>query len=84
MFLVGDTITLSDGNQYIVAANANINNNACYCLLSTNEKPSLKYCIEKFQDGKVYIKEITNKDTVKKLYPYFKKSIDEFLKNNPN
>jgi len=84
MFSVGSTVSLSDGNKYIVTGNACVNNKVYYSLVSAADANTIKFCTEKQQNNKIYMKEFEDLEVIKKLHPYFKKSMEDFLKNNPD
>ena len=83
MFEVGSTITLSDNNKFIVAANATLDGKTYYYLIGEDNPKNVRFCTELIKDNRVFMQEFTNKETLKKLYSKFMKSTRDFFDENP-
>ena len=81
MFDVGDSLTLSDGREYVIVSNATLDGKTYYYLGDIKEPTNVKFFVERIAD-KVYMDEIKDEETIKMLYPLFEKSTKKFLKKN--
>jgi len=69
---IKDTITLSDGNSYVVVSKTNYNDNTYYYLVDRDNHENIKFCFEKAKNGSVL--EINDKNLIQQLLPIFLKA----------
>ena len=81
MFDVGDSLTLSDGREYVIVSNATLDGKNYYYLGDTKEPTNVKFFVERIAN-KVYLDEIKDEETIRILYPLFEKNTKKFLKKN--
>ena len=78
---IKDTLTLSDGNRYIVVSKSSFQNNVYYYLIDRDNIENIKFC-RKSKDELSFI-EIDNKELIQQLLPLFAKaSFDSITKED--
>lgn len=74
---IKDTLTLDDGNQYVVVSKVNYDNKNYYYLLNKDDLKDVKFC---FEDNDELV-EISDKDLIIKLLPLFVESSQKEIDN---
>ena len=74
---IKDTLTLNDGNQYVVISKINCGDKNYYYLLDKNNNINLKFC---FEDNEELV-EINDEKLISKLLPLFVETVQKEIDN---
>ena len=66
-----DIITLSDEHKYMIINKAIINSNNYYYLIDIHDNKNIKFCLERQEDDKILLKEISDPEKIKELIKKF-------------
>lgn len=66
---IKDTLSLSDGNNYVVVSKTTFQNNTYYYLIDKADNQNLKFCVENTINSS--LKEVEDKNLIQNLLPLF-------------
>jgi len=74
---IKDTITLNDGNSYIVVSKTSHNDDIYYYLIDKDNNENIKFCVEKKENNSLL--EVNDNNLIQQLLPVFLKATSKAI-----